>query len=415
MKTTDVFIAGGMPSVTYNPRTELGLENKLQDYLNTRHKLISITGPTKSGKTVLCRRNVNETQQILISGGEITTEDNFWELVLDQLNYSYVESSSAMTSSDDTISAGTSAQLSLWGVATFGGNGTTTRKNNNGTSHTKKYIINPKRSAIEKLKSLDKTLIIDDFHYIEQSIQQQIIRALKSPIFDGLNVIVLAVPHRAYDALKVETEMTGRVAQLEITSWEEYDLSEIASKGFKALNIISNDSIINTLAKESYGSPNLMQEFCLQLCKDNNVNETCKKAKTITLLTSSKAFFKSIAKSVASKVAYDRLARGPRQRSDRKSRVLKNGKTVDIYTATLLAIAHTGPKTEITIEELRASFKKIMDNPPQSQEIARVLIQMDKIAKQQQGEPVIDWSKEDNSLFIADPYFAFYLKWAIES
>ena len=415
MKTTEVFIAGGMPSVTYNPRTELGLENKLQDYLNTRHKLISITGPTKSGKTVLCRRNVGETQQILISGGEITSEDNFWELVLDQLNYSYVESSSAMTSSDDTVSAGISAQLSLWSDAKFGGNGTTTRKNNNGTSHTKKYIRNPKRSAIEKLKSLDKTLIIDDFHYIEQSIQQQIIRALKSPIFDGLNVIVLAVPHRAYDALKVETEMTGRVAQLEITSWEERDLSEIASKGFKALNIIHDDLIINTLAQESYGSPNLMQEFCLQLCKDNNVNETCKQPKTITLLTSSKAFFKSIAKSVASKVAYDRLARGPRQRSDRKSRVLKNGKTVDIYTATLLAIAHTGPKTEITIEELRASFKTIMDNPPQSQEIARVLIQMDKIAKQQQGEPVIDWSKEDNSLFIADPYFAFYLKWAIES
>ena len=299
MKTTEVFIAGGMPSVTYNPRTELGLENKLQDYLNTRHKLISITGPTKSGKTVLCRRNIDETQQILISGGEITGEDNFWELVLDQLNYSYVESSSAMTSSDDTVSAGISAQLSLWSVAKFGGNGTTTRKNNNGTSHTKKYIINPKRSAIEKLKSLDKTLIIDDFHYIEQSIQQQIIRALKSPIFDGLNVIVLAVPHRAYDALKVETEMTGRVAQLEITSWEERDLSEIASKGFKELNIIHDDLIINTLAQESYGSPNLMQEFCLQLCKDNNVNETCKQPKTITLLTSSKAFFKSIAKSVA--------------------------------------------------------------------------------------------------------------------
>ena len=250
MKTTEVFIAGGMPSVTYNPRTELGLENKLQDYLNTRHKLISITGPTKSGKTVLCRRNIDETQQILISGGEITSEDNFWELVLDQLNYSYVESSSAMTSSDDTVSAGISAQLSLWSVAKFGGNGTTTRKNNNGTSHTKKYIRNPKRSAIEKLKSLDKTLIIDDFHYIEQSIQQQIIRALKSPIFDGLNVIVLAVPHRAYDALKVETEMTGRVAQLEITSWEERDLSEIASKGFKALNIIHDDLIINTLAQE---------------------------------------------------------------------------------------------------------------------------------------------------------------------
>lgn len=44
MKTTEVFIAGGMPSVTYNPRTELGLENKLQDYLNTRHKLFQSQG-----------------------------------------------------------------------------------------------------------------------------------------------------------------------------------------------------------------------------------------------------------------------------------------------------------------------------------------------------------------------------------
>ena len=414
MKTTDVFVAGGMPSVTYNPRTELGLETSLQDYLHTRHKLISITGPTKSGKTVLCRRNVKETEQVLISGGEITSEDDFWTLVLDQLNYSYVESSSALTSSEDTISGGISAQLSFWGAAEFGGKGGTSKKNSSGTSHTKRYILNPKRSAIEKLKSLDKTLIIDDFHYIEQSIQQQIIRALKSPIFDGLNVIVLAVPHRAYDALKVETEMTGRVAQLEIKTWDEGDLSEIALKGFNALNVCCNYPVIQTLAKESYGSPNLMQEFCLRLCKDNNVDKTCKRSKNISLLTSPKGFFKSIAKSVASKVAYDRLARDPRQRSDRKSRVLKNEKIVDIYTATLLAIAHTGPKTEITIEELRTSFKKIMNNPPQSQEIARVLIQMDRIARQQQGEPVIDWSKEDNSLFIADPYFAFYLKWAIE-
>lgn len=413
MKTNDVFIAGGMPNITYNPRTELGLEEALRDYLNTRYKLISITGPTKSGKTVLCRRNVDVNNQILISGGEISSENDFWSLVLDQLDYSYIDTSSAMTSSENSIEAGASIGVSL-GIINVGESGGEAQKTTTETSYTRRYVANPKKEAIDKLKSLDKTLIIDDFHYIEQTIQQQIVRALKSPIFDGLNVIVLAVPHRAYDALKVETEMTGRVTQLEIGLWNDEDLAEIARKGFSALNLHSDKATIQSLAHECYGSPNLMQEFCLRLCKNHNIDETCTTTTPLLLCESEKdIFFKSISKSVTSKIAYERLARGPRQRTDRKPRALKNGASVDIYTATLLAIAHTGPKVQITIEELRTAFKRIMDNPPQSQEVARVLAQMDRIARQQHGEPVIDWSKEDNNLFISDPYFAFYLKWAI--
>ena len=57
----------------------------------------------------------------------------------------------------------------------------------------------------------------------------------------------------------------------------------------------------------------------------------------------------------------------------------------------------------------------MQDDLPKGNEITRVLSKMDEIAKTLQGEPVIDWDKDDTRLFISDPYFAFYLKWAVRS
>ena len=62
-----------------------------------------------------------------------------------------------------------------------------------------------------ELKKLSVPLVIDDFHYIEGGVQLELVRNLKDLIFDGLPVILASVPHRAYDAVRVEREMTGRV------------------------------------------------------------------------------------------------------------------------------------------------------------------------------------------------------------
>jgi len=42
-----VFVPGGLPSITYNPRDSLKLEERVRDYLDERHKILSISGPTK--------------------------------------------------------------------------------------------------------------------------------------------------------------------------------------------------------------------------------------------------------------------------------------------------------------------------------------------------------------------------------
>lgn len=415
MKTTEVFISGGLPTVTYNPRTHLELESKLIEYIDTGYKLISVTGPTKSGKTVLCTKLIPQETCVFLSGGAISNENDFWESILNELDIEIDDSITVGKSKTTEKGGEIEGQINV-GLFKLGSKVGDKETHSDDSTRTSVKIRSLKLKALNALQELNIALLIDDFHYIEQDLQRTIIRAIKQPIFKGLRVIILAVPHRAYDALRVETEMTGRVVQLPISLWDVHELKEIAVKGFQKLNVNCSDNIIEILANESYGSPHLMQEFCLRLCKINGINETIE-GETIEIPEPDYTdFFTNIVSSISSKVAFERLAKGPRQRADRVQRELSSGETVDIYTATLHGIAETGPKTEIAYEELRGSLKKVLaENIPQGHEITRVLSKMDEIAKEElHGEPVIDWDKENTKLYISDPFFAFYLRWAVK-
>lgn len=415
MRASEVFISGGLPTITYNPRTHLDLETKLIDYIDTGYKLISVTGPTKSGKTVLCTKLIPAEKCVFLSGGAISNENDFWESILNELDIEIDDSISTSKSKTTEEKAEVEGGVDV-GFFKLGSKIGDKEIVGDDTTKTSVKIRSIKLKALNALQELNIALLIDDFHYIDPELQRTIIRAIKQQIFKGLRVIILAVPHRAYDALRVETEMTGRVVQLPIPLWGIEELKEIARKGFENLNAICGDHIIERLAIESYGSPHLMQEFCLRLCKINGLNETNLGKQLVLPEPDYIDFFTDIVASISSKVAFERLAKGPRQRADRVQRELANGDTVDIYTATLHGIAETGPKTEISYEELRSSLKKVLaENIPQGHEITRVLSKMDEIAKEElHGEPVIDWDKENTKLYISDPFFAFYLKWAVK-
>lgn len=86
MRYQDVFVPGGFPRHTYNPRTELQLEDRLREVKDNLCKLVTITGQTKSGKTVLTRRVLPQEDAIWIDGGTVAEEDDFWHVISEQLN-----------------------------------------------------------------------------------------------------------------------------------------------------------------------------------------------------------------------------------------------------------------------------------------------------------------------------------------
>jgi hypothetical protein len=408
VRTVEVFVPGGMPTVTYVPR-ESNVEEKVRDYVAERHKLLSVSGPSKCGKTVLLHSVLDGG--LWIAGGDIRSLEDFWAAIADELGL-YPEEQETEGSADGEA---TSRRFKA-GAAPFriGLEGERTSSTQFGRTYGRsRSRTRPLRALCkEALEDTRAVMVLDDFHYIDRSIQQEISRALKDLIFRGVGAIVASVPHRADDPIRVEREMTGRVEQLRILPWRVPELLSIAREGFKALNVEDSSRLAERLAEESFGSPFLMQDFCLQLCKLNGIRTSVGIASRLSAPPDWQHFFQQRA-TTASRNAFDLLARGPRQRKDRRHRVLKNGSVTDIYGVVLAAIACTGPLTSITYEQLRQALRWVLlEELPQRHEVTRVLEEMSRIARERvEGEPVVDYDAELGVLHVADPFFAYFLRW----
>lgn len=413
-KVSQVFVTGGMPQYTYVPRLGKKLEERLRLVQDNLCKLVTVTGTTKSGKTVLTSKIFPRYgDSIWIDGGTVQTENDLWDNILVSLDaFTNTEETNTKTHSGGISGEmSTTAGLPLFAAAagTVSADYGHERTRLNGRSRT----ISSRTAAIRALHQVKHPLIIDDFHYLSRSFQGAIIRALKPLIFEGLPVIFIAIPHRRYDAIKIEREMTGRLDNINIPSWDIDELKNIPHEGFPLLNINVDSVIIDRFAKEAFGSPHLMQEFCRKLCDLHGITQTVDSVINITGVDES--IFKQVAEGTG-KVIFDRLTKGPRQRSDRLQRQLKNGENVDIYKVALLALVKIAPGLDtIEYEQIRSAMRELLQaNIPQAHEVSRVFEHMSKIAADDESStPVLDWEKQDRKLHITDPYFAFYLRWGV--
>ena len=113
---------------------------------------------------------------------------------------------------------------------------------------------------------------------------------------------------------------------------------------------------------------------------------------------------------------YQKLVTGPQSRKKRMKRPLRVGGEADIYEATLLALAETGPKSSLSYEELRSTLNTLLtDMMPQKHEITSALKHLSNISMKSGAESAIDWDEDNREVNLADPYLRFYLRWQVRS
>src|SRR5271166_5176288 len=94
LMATEVFVPGAYPLHTYVERAAQNLEGTLKDALNTPGQVVSLSGPSKSGKTVLVERVVGRDYLIPVSGASIRDPSEIWERALDWIDVPSSSSSS---------------------------------------------------------------------------------------------------------------------------------------------------------------------------------------------------------------------------------------------------------------------------------------------------------------------------------
>jgi hypothetical protein len=369
--------------------------------LKVPNQIVSLAGPTKSGKTVLFRQVLENAPYVWLEGGQLDASTDIWDKVCYVLNY---PREIAKTSKKEG-SAG--FELGIKDFFKFDGSLL------KGAEATRSYEIDSMASAIRHLIDQRVALVIDDFHYLAPQVRTTFLRNVKGPVFDGLKLVLISVTHRGLDAVKAEGELQGRVYSVVMPEWESGDLRQIADKGFSALNIDCPTRIVDRLSSESQRSPFLMQKLCWEICAGIGVDERPENKVQVGEKYDFTPVCQRLSKDFGHPI-YQKLEVGPQSRKARRKRKLRSGGTADIYKAILMAMAATGPEPVISYDDLRARLAELLaEELPQKAEVTSALKHLAKISQKIGNDAGIDWSEDERKVDISDPYLRFYLRWQV--
>jgi hypothetical protein len=406
--TKDVFVAGRYPAHTYNPRDERRQENELTRYLQDNGKALTVSGPSKSGKTVLLEHNLQAHSSIWINGTDLHTIGDFWDKIIEW--YGLYDIVGTQQQSGGGGRVGIRAEVGVPGVgkvgADFGGD------HNVSKTSTASRSRNVPEIATTALREVPVPIVIDDFHYVDPTLKLDLTRVIKA-LIRITHVLMIAVPHEAFEPVRSEPDMNGRVWNLSILPWEEEELKQIAKIGFPLLNLEDpGDAIASELARVSMGAPFLMQQLCLDLCLEQGVYGTAASKTVLRPEDDWAEFYRRVADRIVPGV-FDALSKGPKKHGqERSARNLKDGAgTTDIYGAILYAISKLGPVRTIPYLTITHKIEQLFIEAPQSQQITNSLGRMAEIARDARGAGDAALDYKNDELHILDPFLSFYLRY----
>jgi hypothetical protein len=410
LSVAEVFNVGGLPTITYNPRAEQHLEQRLQEYLGQRYQILSVSGRSKTGKSVLVKSTLHDSEALWVPGGAVHNLDDYWAIIGDQLRVNNELESTV--GSHEAVSRSWLGELKL---GFFGG----ARKASESSGFDRADVARRRRSiaaAVRSVISPIHVVVIDDFHYIDEPVQVQILRSMKDLIFEGVPLIICSTPHRVEDAARIEREMVGRVQTLRVPPWFLDELTEIAATGFEALHLIDESRLIaERLAQESHQNPILMQQLCREVCRFNGIEGS--PSIPLAMLSGTKlpeptvlnapdwpAFFTDQLPAGCGDI-YRRLTRRP---LDGTWQGVKEPQLP--LPGRILGELGASPQGALSLEELLSSPN--FDTQITFRRLSDVLKQMHEAAVAVGGDPVIDYDERSGRLHLVDPFFAFFLRWS---
>ena len=412
----EVFTPNDFPQYTYVERGAENLEHRLRDALKMPKAVVSISGPSKSGKTVLVERVVTKENLIDVSGAEIQSPAQLWDRVLDWMGApSSVTKQSAKGSSDQVsgkVSGGVQLPLIAKVGADAGYQATTSQSGSTTTTAARGGLT----QVAKEIAGSAFIVLIDDFHYMNREVQVEAAKQIKTAAERGIRICVASVPHRSDDVVRSNPELRGRTTNLDTTYWSPRELMQIATIGFARLNASIHERDASRLANEACGSPQLMQAICLQACYHLGLRVAQERQVAIRLDDEKfRAIMESTSLQSNHSSLVSRMHQGPKIRgTERKEFTFSDGTKGDVYRCLLLAIAQDPPTMDLPYTELMKRVERVcVNDSPVGSSVKEACMQIAKFALDMYPtQRIVEFDEETgtDTLSIVDPYWLFYLR-----
>ena len=208
MKAKDVFTPGRFPTVTFVEDHLTEKKKLLEDTLDAGSMLISISGPSKSGKTVFVEQCLGKHNLIQITGAGAKSAADLWMRVFDIIGAPISKTETSGSSIAGSISAKGSVEggvIIAKGKAELSGTGTYITQ----SSGTEGQAIDHLQLLIKELSQSDFVIFIDDFHYVPREVQSDVAQHIKEAIRNGVKFICASVPYHSDDVLRGNPDLRG--------------------------------------------------------------------------------------------------------------------------------------------------------------------------------------------------------------
>lgn len=359
----EVFVTDGFPEYTYVSMDEGKPEKDLREGLEQKNKIISIVGPSKSGKSTLCDkffgRNIG-TDKIYVTGDSVASDLDLWREAYRQIT------DDAEKSFDERAYA----------------------------------------EVIEYLIGRELPLIVDDFHYISRETQIAVCRQFKNAASAGLRIVILSTPHRGDDPIRSNPDLSGRYFSVDFRFWTLRDLQKIAELGFPLVGLRTSAEFNEFLAIESLRSPQIMQTLCLEVCRGLSPDKPFEHVKMEEI---DRADVKTrTLRSYQMPSAFHLLLNGPPERgSKRLDYELRDDSKADVYQILVDVLRVDPPFVQLSLDEIKEGMRSLVKDEREPN-IRGALQQIEGIYKD--TAPPIEWDDEKRQLTISDPHFYYYLR-----
>jgi hypothetical protein len=417
MKVTEIFTPSDYPTHTYVRRDEDRIEERLREALDTPGEIVSVSGPSKSGKTVLIEKVAGRDNLITVTGAGITDAGYIWDRALDWMGTPVETTTTGTTTLTANASGGIKGKAGLPLVGHVAAEGTLGGSAARANATTQTRSRTGMAQVIGEIGNSDFVLLIDDFHYMPAGIQSEVAKQIKEAARQGVKICTASVPHRSDDVVRSNPELRGRVRAVDTRPWNLTDLMKIGGLGFPAAGIRVPEDTLRNFAVEASQSPQLMQAICLQACFTIKLletkhpvtdrNFTPEEINQALEETSTRTDFASLLRSMHA---------GPKIRgTERKEFELSDGSRGDVYRALLLALQADPPTLSFQWNDLSRRMQSMCKpDAPQAASLSTACAQIAKMAKEMYPtQRVVDWEGDPaNLLSIEDPYFLFYLRWS---
>jgi hypothetical protein len=255
----------------------------------------------------------------------------------------------------------------------------------------------------------ERYLVLEDFHYLDESEQGAFAFILKA--MDGYELFVVLVGVWPQDHLLTyyNGELDGRVQDFRL-EWKDEELGQVLQKGCDALNIDMSDEVRGSMIRESFGNVGTLQRLAEAFCKRSGVlkSHVGIGRQIVDSTVHRDEALSDVADEMGSRYTTfaDNFIRGMRRMSESllvyqlMLKELTNATESDLLkgidSKILLERINNGRSVKIRLADLTQALDRI----------DRLQVKIDI------RPPVLSYNKSNRRIYLADRSFLFYRKFA---